>query len=305
MLRHAAGRLQRHPARRPNGSRTCLRPERRRHTSSDRAPGRPERPSASSTCAAGPGPRSSPSSGARSRSPARGPSFKIKEHDTLVLVASHRDIDGPSPTSTTGVSENPAPSGAGRPELNPQPWPALLLLGPTGSGKTPLGDEIERRGLYGRRCLHFDFGASLRAAASAPAGESGYRRRRSGRSGPRSRPGRSFEERDLPMIVKILSRFAGRGAPHQGRFSSSTGFPATANRPRGWAGSWPWKGSSCSTRRLRSSGSASGSIREATGLAGRTTPSKRSRNGCPTTASAPCPSLIFIKPAAFRWLSFK
>lgn len=42
---------------------------------------------------------------------------------------------------------------------------AIVLLGPTGSGKTPLGDLIETRGLWGRRCAHFDFGAQLRAAA--------------------------------------------------------------------------------------------------------------------------------------------
>jgi adenylate kinase family enzyme len=39
---------------------------------------------------------------------------------------------------------------------------ALLLVGPTGSGKTPLGDLLEQRGLWGRRLLHFDFGANLR-----------------------------------------------------------------------------------------------------------------------------------------------
>jgi adenylate kinase len=44
--------------------------------------------------------------------------------------------------------------------------PALLLLGPTGSGKSPLGDLLERIGLWGRRCAHFDFGANLRAAAA-------------------------------------------------------------------------------------------------------------------------------------------
>jgi adenylate kinase len=41
-----------------------------------------------------------------------------------------------------------------------------LLLGPTGSGKTPLGDGLERTGLRGRRCHHFDFGANLRAAVA-------------------------------------------------------------------------------------------------------------------------------------------
>lgn len=42
---------------------------------------------------------------------------------------------------------------------------AILLLGPTGSGKTPLGDWLEQCGLAGRRCAHFDFGAQLRHAA--------------------------------------------------------------------------------------------------------------------------------------------
>ena len=41
---------------------------------------------------------------------------------------------------------------------------AVLLVGPTGSGKTPLGDCLEARGWQGRRCAHFDFGAQLRAA---------------------------------------------------------------------------------------------------------------------------------------------
>lgn len=49
-------------------------------------------------------------------------------------------------------------------------WPALLLLGPTGSGKTPLGDYLARHGLHGRSCVHFDFGANLRAAAAGGLG---------------------------------------------------------------------------------------------------------------------------------------
>lgn len=42
---------------------------------------------------------------------------------------------------------------------------AILLLGPTGAGKTPLGDYLQQHGLHNRRCAHFDFGAQLRAAA--------------------------------------------------------------------------------------------------------------------------------------------
>jgi hypothetical protein len=39
---------------------------------------------------------------------------------------------------------------------------AILPLGPTGSGKTPLGDYLEERGLFGRRCVHFDFGEKFK-----------------------------------------------------------------------------------------------------------------------------------------------
>lgn len=46
---------------------------------------------------------------------------------------------------------------------------ALLLLGPTGVGKTPLGEYLKAHGLHGRRCLHFDFGARLRDVASGAA----------------------------------------------------------------------------------------------------------------------------------------
>jgi adenylate kinase len=51
------------------------------------------------------------------------------------------------------------------------PQSAILLLGPTGSGKTPVGQCLERGGLLGRRCAHFDFGANLREAV-ATGGES-------------------------------------------------------------------------------------------------------------------------------------
>ena len=42
---------------------------------------------------------------------------------------------------------------------------AMLLIGPTGVGKTPFGGYLEKRGLGGNRCLHFDFGHQLRAIA--------------------------------------------------------------------------------------------------------------------------------------------
>jgi adenylate kinase family enzyme len=92
--------------------------------------------------------------------------------------------------------------------LPPRPWPSILLVGPTGAGKSPLGDEMERRGFRGRPCLHFDFGANLRAAAEGRA--DGY-----GLTGPERETirrslatGALFETGDMPMIVKILTGFA-------------------------------------------------------------------------------------------------
>ncbi len=46
------------------------------------------------------------------------------------------------------------------------PVDAILLLGPTGSGKSPLGDQIAALGFLGRRSHHLDFGAELRSIAS-------------------------------------------------------------------------------------------------------------------------------------------
>lgn len=48
------------------------------------------------------------------------------------------------------------------------PVPAILLLGPTGSGKSPLGDRISRSGIFTRKAVHLDFGAELRSIAARP-----------------------------------------------------------------------------------------------------------------------------------------
>ena len=55
---------------------------------------------------------------------------------------------------------------------------AVLLLGPTGAGKSPLGDWLEARGLWGRPCHHFDFGANLRAIVAAGPSDRFTRRKR-------------------------------------------------------------------------------------------------------------------------------
>jgi adenylate kinase len=46
---------------------------------------------------------------------------------------------------------------------------AIVLIGPTGSGKSPLGELLASSGLWGSRCIHFDFGSELRKIASGQA----------------------------------------------------------------------------------------------------------------------------------------
>ena len=84
---------------------------------------------------------------------------------------------------------------------------ALLLLGPSGSGKSPLGDSLEQEGFCCRRCVHFDFGAALRRV-----GDGGLRgdvltdedvavvRRM-------LQTGALLEDRDFPIAEKILLTF--------------------------------------------------------------------------------------------------
>ena len=44
-------------------------------------------------------------------------------------------------------------------------YKALLLIGATGTGKTPFGQQLETQNLWGKRYHHFDFGQQLRYAA--------------------------------------------------------------------------------------------------------------------------------------------
>ena len=109
--------------------------------------------------------------------------------------------------------------------MDGRPRPALLLVGPTGSGKTPLGHELERRGLLGRPCLHFDFGAELRAVAAAPEGEGPFDAEELAAVRASLATGALFEDRDLLLVLKVLSRFAESAAPKAGALLVLNGLP--------------------------------------------------------------------------------
>ncbi len=93
---------------------------------------------------------------------------------------------------------------------------AILLIGPTGAGKSPLGDYLEHTGFGGRRCFHFDFGAELRAAAIvarkacdddddddlSPADRAVIRRA--------LESGALLEDSEFPIALRIFRRFVRR-----------------------------------------------------------------------------------------------
>jgi adenylate kinase len=83
---------------------------------------------------------------------------------------------------------------------------AIVLVGPTGSGKTPLGNWIEAEGLWGRRCRHFDFGDNLRRAAEG-ACAAGLTDSEIEFIRFVLRPGALLEDKDFPVAEKILRAF--------------------------------------------------------------------------------------------------
>ncbi|MDH4196731.1 MAG: nucleoside monophosphate kinase [Candidatus Aminicenantes bacterium] len=90
---------------------------------------------------------------------------------------------------------------------------AVLLLGPTGSGKTPLGRKLEENGLSGRRAIHFDFGAELRSAA-AEAGRSAGLDAAELEVVKRSLvSGALLEDEEFPVALKVLRAFLHRLRP--------------------------------------------------------------------------------------------
>jgi len=82
-----------------------------------------------------------------------------------------------------------------------------LLLGPTGSGKTPLGRALEKNGYEGRRCVHFDFGANLREVAALKRPPRGFTEADMAVIRDSLRTGALLENKNFPIVEKIMGRF--------------------------------------------------------------------------------------------------
>lgn len=87
---------------------------------------------------------------------------------------------------------------------------ALLLVGPPGSGKTPLGALLEREGLAGARCVHFDFGEELRALVAREAPGPPFTDGEIALVRGLLAAGALLEDEDFPVARKLLASFLAR-----------------------------------------------------------------------------------------------
>lgn len=85
---------------------------------------------------------------------------------------------------------------------------SLLLIGPTGAGKTPFGDYIEKNGMAGKRCVHFDFGHQLRSIAGDDLTPSGLDREEHAFIKEVLTGGLLLENEHFHIAGKILDSFA-------------------------------------------------------------------------------------------------
>ena len=107
---------------------------------------------------------------------------------------------------------------------------AILLLGPTGSGKTPLGQALEKKGYEGRRCAHFDFGANLREIAALKRPPRGFTERDMSIIRDSLRTGALLENENFPIAVKVLERFRKKRRMRPGDLLILNGLPRHAGQ---------------------------------------------------------------------------
>ncbi|MGB7749314.1 MAG: hypothetical protein WBN75_18735 [Verrucomicrobiia bacterium] len=108
---------------------------------------------------------------------------------------------------------------------------AILLLGPTGSGKTPLGDQMEQVPLWNPHCHRFDFGEKLRVvvagddAGSFTTEEIRFLRRV-------LEEGVLLEAEHFPLAARILDAFIARNSVRTADLLVLNGLPRHVEQAR-------------------------------------------------------------------------
>jgi adenylate kinase family enzyme len=111
---------------------------------------------------------------------------------------------------------------------------AILLLGPTGSGKTPLGECLATHGLRGRPCLHFDFGERLRVVTAGAFPPAGFSHEEIDFLRNVLQRGALLENHHFPIAEKILLAFLDglSGGPAEGGLVVLNGLPRHVDQAR-------------------------------------------------------------------------
>lgn len=103
-----------------------------------------------------------------------------------------------------GGARRRLPAARRRPRAKPE---AILLVWPTGSGKTPLGLALERMGFARRRAFHFDFGAELRRIAARKRAPRGLSARDMSVIRESLRTGALLENENFPIAARVLDLY--------------------------------------------------------------------------------------------------
>jgi len=102
---------------------------------------------------------------------------------------------------------------------------AILIVGPTGSGKTPLGDLLASEGLSGAVCHHFDFGERLRALAGTERPKPPFTPEEAAFVRDILASGALLEDNDFPLASKVFSAFLADRRPQRGDIIVLNGLP--------------------------------------------------------------------------------
>jgi len=116
------------------------------------------------------------------------------------------------------------------------PQRGVLLVGPTGSGKTPVGELLQQRGLWGHACAHFDFGENLRACAyggdAEAAAEAALSDDECAFLVEVLERGALLEDEHFPIARKILTAFLARAGLADDGYVVLNGLPRHAGQAR-------------------------------------------------------------------------